>query len=114
VYVISESDGAVHVWTGSVSDTTATYTQDYNLVNGLSGASGGVDVMDDNSILVGDNYENKILGFKPDHSVWGILEDVPQPRGCAFTPDGNYLWTISQNGSVKKWKRKTPQMWLFH
>ncbi len=112
VYVISETDGVVHVWSGTVSDSTASYTKQTALYTALTGPSGGVDVMNDKTVLVGDDNRNIILGFRADHSVWGILTDVPRPRGCAFTPDGSYLWTISQSSSVKKWKRKATQMWL--
>lgn len=109
VYVISETDSAVHVWEGSASPAGASYSQGYDLVTGLGPQSGGVDVMDDGTILVSNDGGNRVEFYDSSHSVLGQLSGgsplTAQPRGCIFTPDGSTVWIICKTGFVQKWVR---------
>lgn len=112
VYVISESDAAVHVWTGSSSESGAAYTKAANLGDGLGINGGGVDVMDDGTVLVGDAAKNRVLAFDANHNLLGLLQDAAAPpmtgpRGCAYKPDGSVIWVIVRTGkSVQRWNRR--------
>lgn len=109
VYVISESDGAVHVWQGGIDGTGCHYTQAADLATGLGGASGGVDVMDTGTVLVGDDGQGRVLAYDANRKLLGGLfggdPALIQPRGTAFTPDGSTIWVISRSGFVQRWDR---------
>ncbi len=119
VYVISETDGAVHVWNGAIYDGRAIYNRAADLVTELGGASGGVDVIAGGVILVGDDALGRVYGFSPDHLFMGLLEggspSLNQPRGATSTPDGLTIWITCRSGSVQRWVRATPPAGLtFH
>lgn len=109
VYVISETSRDVRVWKGNATIASANYTQVEALADNLSAGSGGVDVMDDGTVLVGYNEEGRIRSYGPDHRPRGDLSGgnpvLTLPRGTAFTPDGRVLWAISQSGFVQRWER---------
>jgi peptidoglycan/xylan/chitin deacetylase (PgdA/CDA1 family)/DNA-binding beta-propeller fold protein YncE len=109
VYVISESSGNVRVWQGNATISSASYVQGDDLVDDLSPNSGGVDVMDDGTILVGYDEEGLVRAFDAEHHPLGDLKGgtptLITPRGVAFTPDGSILWVISRSGFVQRWER---------
>jgi len=109
VYVISESSGNVRVWEGSATSESASYLQGDDLVDNLSSSSGGVDVMDDETVWVGYDEEGLVRAFDADHQPLGDLAGgtplLTSPRGVAFTPDRNILWVISRSGFVQRWER---------
>ena len=112
VYVISEADSAVHVWTGASDENGAAYTKAANLGAGRYINGGGVDVMDDGTVLVSDGANNRVLAFDSEHTLVGMLRDaaapvIRDPRGCAFKPDGSVIWVILRSGkSVQRWNRR--------
>jgi len=110
VYVISETSRDVGVWAGSATVAYASYIQVAPLADNLSAGSGGVDVMNDGTVLVGYNEEGRIRAFDADHQPLGDLTggnpELTLPRGTAFTPDGSVLWVISQSGFVQRWEQK--------
>lgn len=120
VYVICETDYAVHVWGGSATQSLAAYSQLADLVTDLSAQSGGVDVMDDGTVLVGYNDEGWILGFDSNHEFLGQLSGgtpaMARPRGAAFTPDGSVLWVACRNGFVQRWEQVSAlsNSWLLY
>lgn len=111
VYVICETEGIVHVWTGGISEGTAAYTKTDNLISGLHSTSGGVDVMHDGKILVGNDPGHHIYGFHADHTPWGQLSGgtppLVNPRGTASSDDGKILYVICKSGTpmVQKWQK---------
>jgi len=111
VYVISESSGNVRVWNGSATIASASYVQGDDLVDDLGGASGGVDVMDDGTVLVGYDSSGFVRAFDAEHRPLGDLSggtpSLTGPRGVAFTPDGSILWVISRSAFVQRWERTT-------
>lgn len=109
VYVISETDGAVHVWNGTIDESGCHYTQGDALVTGLGGQSGGVDVMDNGTVFVGDDGQARVMAYDAGHALLGALSggtpSLTLPRGVAYTADGSVVWVISRSGFVQRWER---------
>jgi peptidoglycan/xylan/chitin deacetylase (PgdA/CDA1 family) len=116
VYVISETSDSVRVWHGSIDAEGCHYTQGYDLVSGLGGSRGGVDVMDNGTIFVGADATARVLVFDAAHTLLGAISGgspaLTLPAGTLFTPDGSTLWIISRNGFVQRWERKGPTGWI--
>ncbi len=107
VYVICETEGTVKVWEGGIGGEGVAYTRKSDLVQGLGGASGGVDVMRDGTVLVSDEGRNLVLAYDADHKLIGSLSGgypaMSLPRGTAFLPDGSVIWVICRSGLVQRW-----------
>ncbi len=123
VYVASEADGMVHAWEGSIDAEGAHYTQIDNLVEGLGGASGGVDVADDGTIYVGEDALGRLLAFDAQHkligALWGGSPTLTTPRGAVISPDSggggaNTIWIISRSAFVQRWKRYLPSAFVLY
>lgn len=113
VYVLSESSADVRVWKGSATRESARYARAGTLLEKMSAQCGGIDVMDDGTVLVGMHDEGMILAFDGKGKIIGQISGggpptLSAPRGVAFRPDGGVLWTIGRFSQVQRWE-KIPQ-----
>jgi peptidoglycan/xylan/chitin deacetylase (PgdA/CDA1 family) len=109
IYVFSETDGAVHVWTGFADESGAHYSEADDLVSELSGVGGAVEVLDNGTILISDEGGDQILAYDAEHRLLGNLTggtpNLEMPGGVAFTPDASTIWIMSQSGYIQRWDR---------
>ncbi len=110
VYVISESQENVQVYTGNVINESIHYRFD-NILTSVSGAAGAVDVDAQGLIYISDLGNECIKVFSSDGKrladLVGGTPPVSKPRGVAVTPDGKDIYIMEMGpGRMIHWTRK--------
>jgi uncharacterized lipoprotein YddW (UPF0748 family)/sugar lactone lactonase YvrE len=110
VYVISESQQNVMIFTGSIDSGRLNYNPDKDLTS-VSGAAGAIDIDKQGNIYVSDLGNECIKVFTPDGKHFADLAGgnppITKPRGVAITPDGRDVYIMEMGpGRILHWSKE--------